>query len=456
MIRHIIKSSEATGGRFDPHQFRQERIEAIKKIRSIHEYCKLKDIVCNVKQITTELSTTDIYIGLENIESNTGDYVVTKEKETISSAGVFNKGDILFPKLRPYLNKVYLAKFKGKCSTEFHVFQAKNINPEFLVIILRSNLILNQTKYLMTGNTLPRLQTSDIENLFIPLPTRKVQQQIVDLYNRAVEKKQAKEWEAATLLADIDNYLLKELGIKLPPKDITIQGRFYEVDVTCLIGRRYDPYYHQPHFEKAFSEIEKTQYPIKTLKEISVLITSGITPLAGGDAYTSSSEGIPFVRSGDIDINGDIDFEKLLYLKPSVHGGIMKSSRLIKNDILIAIVGATIGQVGIYKYECDANINQAIALVRLKDEISFDYVKEYIKSSIGQLNLDRLKRPVARANINLEEISSIEVILPPIGKQNEIAKYIQSVRTKAKQLQEEAKEVLEKVKIEIEKMIIGE
>lgn len=112
----------------------------------------------------------------------------------------------------------------------------------------------------------------------------------------------------------------------------------------------------------------------------------------------------------------------------------MKSSQVKKEDLLIAIVGATIGQVGIYLDEREANTNQAIALVRLKSGINVQYIKELIKSSIGQLSLNRLKRPVARANINLEEISTIKIPLPPLAKQQEIADHITALRHQAAQL----------------------
>ena len=69
----------------------------------------------------------------------------------------------------------------------------------------------------------------------------------------------------------------------------------------------------------------------------------------------------------------------------------MRSSQVYTNDIMIAIVGATIGQVGVYLSDREANINQAIALVRLKQGIDVQYVKELIKSKIGQISLNRLK-----------------------------------------------------------------
>ena len=132
----------------------------------------------------------------------------------------------------------------------------------------------------------------------------------------------------------------------------------------------------------------------------------------------------------------------------------MKSSKIKKNDVMIAIVGATIGQVGIYLSDKEANINQAIALVRVKEGINSEYVKEVVSSSIGQLNLERLKRPVARANINLEEIGSIIIPFPDLDKQNEIVNKVKAIRQKVKQLQNEGNALLEETIQKIEKLIL--
>ncbi len=159
----FVKHSELEG-RIDPHQYHHERINAIKAIKALNKTARLSQVVSSAKQVTNEINPKDVYIGLENIVSDTGEYIATTDKQSISSAGIFRKGQILFPKLRPYLNKVHLAEFDGICSTEFHIFDAININIEFLTIYLRSDLIKNQTKHLMTGNTLPRLQTEDIKS----------------------------------------------------------------------------------------------------------------------------------------------------------------------------------------------------------------------------------------------------------------------------------------------------
>lgn len=451
---NIIHISDAINGRLDPHQFNQERMEMLKRIYSTKHWCKLKDVVTNVKTTTQTLSDKDIYVGLENITSNIGEYFPTGEKQSISSAAVFKQGDILFPKLRPYLNKVYRAEFDGKCSTEFHVFKAKGINPNYLTIILRSNIVLAQTKHLMTGNTLPRLQTTDIENLLLPIIQDEEQEEIIRIYNKGLNGKFDNDKKAKSLLGEIDSFILKELGVFLPSRDTYAKEN--KATLSQLIGNRYDPYYHNEYFEKAFKSLKETSnYRLVRLSDISVLITSGITPKSGGEDYTDSEHGVAFIRSGDIDIMGEVDFDNLLYIKREIHNTRMKSSKVQEGDIMIAIVGATIGQVGIYHSSREANINQAIALVRLKEGYNPEYIKEVIKSSIGQLNLDRFKRPVARANINLEEISSMHIPVPEIGDQNKIVESVVSIRQQAKQLQKEGVELLEKAKQEIEKIILG-
>ena len=307
----------------------------------------------------------------------------------------------------------------------------------------------------MTGNTLPRLQTEDVRSLLIPIPSVESQREIVDCYIYAYNCKLQKDFEAETLIGSIDNYLLNELGVSLPEQHTDLKDRMFIINKKS-VDKRWDPYYSQVYFRDAFKAVESGNYPVVNLKSISELITSGVTPKSGGEAYTEDRiNGVPFIRSGNISIDGELNYDDLLYLKPKVHETVMSSSKLRMNDLLIAIVGATIGQVGIYLSNEEANINQAIALVRLKEGYNVQFIKELLKSSIGQLSLNRLKRPVARANINLEEIGTIKIVLPPLDKQNEIASHIFEIRQKAKALQEEGKAILEEAKRKVETMIIN-
>ena len=131
----LINRSEIEG-RLDPEPYHSERISTLNLIKKTGHSLPLSSIVSFSKELTSNIKPGDKYVGLENILSDLGVYVETEEKHSVSSAAVFKKGDILFPKLRPYLNKVYYATFDGLCSTEFHVLRANRINAQYLSIFL--------------------------------------------------------------------------------------------------------------------------------------------------------------------------------------------------------------------------------------------------------------------------------------------------------------------------------
>ena len=216
----------------------------------------------------------------------------------------------------------------------------------------------------------------------------------------------------------------------------------YKVRKYDLNGR-WDPYYNHTKFEEIYNTLTKCPFPLSTLKKESSIIFSGTTPLSGGDAYTSQ-DGIPFIRSGDFSENNMIDFSDVLYLKEEIHNGKMKSSQLKKGDMLIAIVGATIGKVGIYSYDREANINQAICAVRLK-ELDPYYAQAFFQTNIGQMLIEHIKRPVARANINLEEIGSLFIPKADLEMQQKVVSLIQIATQKKQQKEQQAKALLQSI-----------
>lgn len=460
----IVQRSEIEG-RLDPKMALYNR----KAQSSLYPKVRLKDlIVCKPQYGAGEpgierKNVSDArYIRITDIDENglisqddlgaTANYIEDKY--------ILNENDILIARSGNTVGKAYIHKsapydcFFAGYLIRFIIDKQKAL-PEYIFTFTQLNTYKDWVKAVQRPSGQPNINSEEYQSLEIPLPDIDKQQVIVDIINSAYLQKQQKESEAQQLLDSIDAYILNELGITLPEIKTNLKSRMFLVKRSELEARL-DPYYSQEYFKEAFNALARGNYPLYSIKSLSSLITSGITPKSGGEAYTDDKEtGIPFIRSGNIDINGNFDFEDLLYLKPEIHECIMKSSQVHKNDLMIAIVGATIGQVGIFLDEREANINQAIALVRLKDGNDVQYVKELIKSQVGQLSLNRLKRPVARANINLEEISTIKIPLPPFTKQQEIANHIYAIRQQAKQLQREGKSILENAKKEVEQMIIG-
>jgi type I restriction enzyme M protein len=124
------------------------------------------------------------YIGLENIESGNGNLIgnFVKEISEIKSTKLkFLENDILYGKLRPNLNKVWLASFSGICSTDFIVLRAKNelVVPKFYSFILQDAKFNSQVLKGVKGAQLPRISFDYLSTLEIPLPPVDVQKEIV-------------------------------------------------------------------------------------------------------------------------------------------------------------------------------------------------------------------------------------------------------------------------------------
>ena len=257
--------------------------------------------------------------------------------------------------------------------------------------------------------------------------------------------------QATKLLNSTGDVILNRLEIVLP----TVKEETYYFATIDSEGRL-DPLFYHPRYIKTIRVMLNGKYPTVSLSELSEPIVSGATPKAKGEAYTSRKEGVPFIRSGDLTNENVISYEDVLYIKREVHATMLKRSQLRKGDILLAIVGATIGKVSVYMDQGEANINQAIARIRLKDEIANNpfYVTFFLREKIGQIQLNRLKRPVARANINCEEVGMVRIPIPPRHIQNEIVETISNALARSTELKKGAEEILQKAKTKIEELIV--
>ncbi len=91
-----------------------------------------------------------------------------------SNKNVYKKGDILYGKLRPNLNKVYLAQEDGICSTDILVFRCNDqeLN-KYFAYYLRTKNFNDEVVKTVSGQQLPRTKWSLIENIKVPVPKDK-------------------------------------------------------------------------------------------------------------------------------------------------------------------------------------------------------------------------------------------------------------------------------------------
>lgn len=127
------------------------------------------------------------YLGLENIESWSGKYIVT-ESISEGQSNIFKTGNLLFGKLRPYLAKVYLTEFDGVCSTELLVYEILKDNPKFMQYLLLSKGFVDTVNASTYGSKMPRANSNFIGNVRLPIPTINEQQEIIDYIKRLEEQ----------------------------------------------------------------------------------------------------------------------------------------------------------------------------------------------------------------------------------------------------------------------------
>ena len=204
---------------------------------------------------------------------------------------------------------------------------------------------------------------------------------------------------------------------------------------------RLDPEYYKYKFLENDSFL--TSIEVKTYQQLSKsLITKGETPLWRGDSY--KSQGIPFLRSENLLPLG-LNLDKVVYIDKNVNER-MARSKVYPNDILLAIVGATIGVSGRATNEfSEYNTNQANAIIRPLNEKYSYYFAILNETKFIQLQMERFKGGGSRDNLDLHEVRKIKV---PIPSKNILdfsytsGKQIDILRKKSKLLYSQAEQIL--------------
>lgn len=160
-------------------------------------------------------------------------------------------------------------------------------------------------------------------------------------------------------------------------------------------------------YKKTEVGIIPEDWVVKTLKDLSILITKGTTP------QRFSNAGVTFVKIESL-AGDNINVEKCLFIDEITHKTELKRSILNDGDLLFAIAGATIGKCIIVPKEIiPANTNQALAIIRLKEEENKMYVFYFLKSTLMQKYIVDNIAGGAQPNLNLAQVGGYFFPLPP-------------------------------------------
>ena len=316
---------------------------------------------------------------------------VFNSKDQKSIKGKFEKGDVLFGKLRPNLKKYMLAPFDGVCSSEIWVLKGKELSNDFLFRLVQTNKFYS-VALTTSGSKMPRADWAYISSFPFSYPTLPEQQKIASFLS-GVDEKIQQLTKKKELLEQYKKGVMQQL--------FSGQLRFKDEE-----GNDY------PEWEE------------KRLGKMTSLLKDGThgthKDLPGGEHYLLSAKNI---NNGQIIIT---DNERLI--SKSEYNSIYKNYILKENDILLTIVG-TIGRVAKFRKEVNIAFQSSVAFFRFESDVS-DYILQYMYSIAFQRELNKRKVISAQPGIYLGDLSKILIPRPCLEEQQKIATYLSSIDTK--------------------------
>jgi type I restriction enzyme S subunit len=379
---------------------------------------KAADCRASTKVDSASLNDSDWVLDLEDIDGGAGKVIATAtfaERSSLSTKASFQKGDVLYGKLRPYLNKVVIADRSGVCSTEIIPLRPQAfVEAGYLRLFLRSPYFLRYAAAKNYGMKMPRLGTKDLESAQIPLPPLGEQKRIVAkvdelmaLCDRLEAQQQERETRHAALArASLARFadaptpanlnLLFHSSFPISPSDLrksiltlAVQGKLVPQDP------------NDEPAEELIARIENTKEKLIKQREIKrvalepnptgdecELLPPGWQWTRLGNSFDVrdgthdtpkyTTEGFPLVTSKNI-YSGSLLFEGANFISEKDHRQISERSRVDRGDILFAMIGSignpvivdtdrefSIKNVALFKYYSAADSEPRFLLLYLK------------------------------------------------------------------------------------------
>ena len=362
---------------------------------------------CNNVSVDS-ITDDDWVLELEDLEKDTAKIIQTLSRSKRSIKGVrhrFNKGDILYSKLRTYLNKVLVAPQSGYCTTEIMPFNSYcNVSSYYLNHVLRSAYFLDYTQQCGYGVKMPRLSTTDACNGMIPLPPLAEQKRIVkeiehwfsliDVIESGKEDLQATIKQAKSKILDL------AIHGKLVPQDPNdepaselLKRINSKAEITCDNG-------HYTQLPDGWTACR--------LEQVADILDNLRKPI-------NSSERDSRIRNRQID-------ELYPYYGATGQVGLIDDYIINGNYLLLGEDGAPFldkNAIKAYSISGKSWVNNHAHI--LSPKIDF----EFLQYSLNQIDYSEYVNGSTRLNLTQTDMRSIKIMLPPLAEQKRIKSKIQ-------------------------------
>lgn len=332
------------------------------------------------------------FVGVENVESGSGAINLDNGARVGSQKSTsfrFDERHVLYGKLRPYLNKVAIPAFAGRCSTELvPLLPQTGVDREFLGYLLRRRETVDYVLSSVTGARMPRTDMKALFSLPVPFPPLEEQRRIVGTLNRAARIER---------LRKLAQERLREFNPALFVRMFGDQDSI-DSDFTCIPLRQ------------------------------AATIGSGVTK--GRKIDPKHAVEVPYLRVANVQ-DGFLKLDDIKTI--TIRRGEEKKYALARGDIVMTEGGDPdkLGRAAIWNGELPycAHQNHVFRVRPDSDIVLTDYLRDLAGSAFGKAYfLSVAKRTTGIASINKTQLGNLPVPVPPIELQARYAKLVGNAR----------------------------
>ncbi|AXV67602.1 restriction endonuclease subunit S (plasmid) [Pseudoalteromonas lipolytica] len=406
------------------------------------EKCKLSDVTGDTWILELEDIEKDSSKIIQRLDVNARPFKSTKNK--------FSKGDVLYGKLRPYLNKVVIADKPGVCSTEIIPLNAGSyIHNRYLFYWLKTKTFLDFVNSVSYGVNMPRLGTKDglvAPFVLAPLAEQKVIADKIDTLLSQVEATKARLERIPKILKTFrQSVLVAAVSGKLTEKWRN-NNRCTPVHETIANIETARQLVIKGKDKKAKSHLKEEEYVIPntwqwvSLDSLSKKITDGAhhTP-----TYTES--GIHFISVKDIR-DGAIDFSDTKFISEKEHLKLSKRCPVEVGDLLVTKSG-TIGRTAIVKANIEFSLFVSVALIKPASiEVNTKFIDISLQKWVNEIDVSSRIVGSAIKNLHLRDIKELAIPFAPKEEQAVIVHRVEELFDFAKNIEQKTNAALERVK----------
>lgn len=375
---------------------------SLHKSRLDWRHDRLKDVASLRSEKTDEKSSVEDYLELEDIESWSMRILNWRNTEEVESAVTkFEKGDVLFGKLRPYLAKVCRPGKSGKCTGEILAIHPTHIDGGYLQYALIDPEMIKKCTLFSYGAKMPRVNwTTQLSTFEIPIPPRPEQERIAAFLDEkcaTVDKAiEVKRKQLDSIAGQRKSLITQSVVSGLGP----CQSRKTDIEWMPLVNSGWE---------------------VVSLKRLlSRKMEYGLS-----EAAELEDESLPrYIRITDFGDDGELKDDTFRSLPVEI----AKEAMLQANDVLFARSGATVGKSYIYTgWRTGACFAGYLIRAQTKPwRLNPKFLYYFTKSAAYDAWKGLIFTQATIQNISAVKYGQLRIPVPPVRTQNEIVSYLEA------------------------------